>query len=356
MSEKLGIWINKFIGDSGFCSRREAEKFIDSGLVTVNKTVVGKVTQVFPDDVVMVDGKLIDHRKEEDIVFIALNKPVGIVSTTELKIKNNIIDFVNHSARIFPIGRLDKDSQGLIFLTNNGNIVNKILRAGNNHEKEYVVTVNRTLTDNVIRAMSNGVPMLGEITKKCVIKKEAGTVFRIFLVQGLNRQIRRMCEHFGYEVIKLERVRIMNITLKGLPTGQWRDLTESEIKHVNKLTENSNANVEKAETTIIPKQEKPIVKQIILKPSLKNNISSSSNTIDQKENTMRPKVNKWERPDITEKGTKQKSTKPRSGNPTGKFANKEKPASSGPRIGKSKPPAKKTGSFKAFRNSKKKEG
>lgn len=237
--------LNKFISESGICSRREADKYINSGNVYINgrKAVVGD--QVKVGDRIRVNGNELEPRTGEDIVFIALNKPAGIVSTTEANEKNNIIQFVNHSKRIFPIGRLDKDSQGLIFLTNNGDMVNKILRAGNNHEKEYVVTVNKPITAAVIEAMANGVPMLGVTTKKCKITQETATIFRVILVQGLNRQIRRMCEHFGYEVTKLERVRIMNITLKGLPVGDWRDLTENELKILYGATEKSATNTTK---------------------------------------------------------------------------------------------------------------
>ena len=172
---------------------------------------------------------MLEPRGAEEFILIALNKPVGVVSTTEEGEKNNIVDFVNHSTRLFPIGRLDKDSQGLIFLTNNGDLVNKILRAGNNHEKEYLVTVSKPITDAFIAGMGNGVPILGEMTRKCAVSRESPFIFRITLIQGLNRQIRRMCEHFGYEVTKLERIRIMNIRLKGLPLGDWRDLTEEEL-------------------------------------------------------------------------------------------------------------------------------
>lgn len=173
--------------------------------------------------------------------LIALNKPVGIVSTTDDGEKDNIVDFVNHSTRIFPIGRLDKDSQGLIFLTNHGDLVNKILRAGNDHQKEYVVTVNKPITDDFIRGMGAGVPILGTVTKKCKVKQEAPFVFRITLIQGLNRQIRRMCEHFGYEVTKLERVRIMNISLTGIPVGEWRDLTDDELVELFDAIEKSSS-------------------------------------------------------------------------------------------------------------------
>ena len=234
------IRLNKFISESGMCSRREADEHIEKGRVLINKKKAMIGDQVHVGDRVVVNGIALEPRKGDDSIFIALNKPVGIESTTE-DVPNNIIRFVNHSKRIFPIGRLDKDSQGLIFLTNNGDLVNKILRAGNNHEKEYVVTVNKPLTQSVIESMANGVPMLGVMTKKCKIELITLNTFRITLIQGLNRQIRRMCEHFGYEVIKLERIRIMNIGLKGLPIGDWRDLTESEMKTIYSMLEKSSA-------------------------------------------------------------------------------------------------------------------
>ena len=234
------IRLNKFISESGMCSRREADEHIEKGRVLINKKKAMIGDQVHVGDRVVVNGIALEPRKGDDTIFIALNKPVGIESTTE-DVPNNIIRFVNHSKRIFPIGRLDKDSQGLIFLTNNGDLVNKILRAGNNHEKEYVVTVNKPLTQSVIESMANGVPMLGVMTKKCKIELVTPNTFRIILIQGLNRQIRRMCEHFGYEVIKLERIRIMNIGLKGLPIGDWRDLTEGEMKTIYSMLEKSSA-------------------------------------------------------------------------------------------------------------------
>ncbi|RZK59107.1 MAG: 23S rRNA pseudouridine(2604) synthase RluF, partial [Pedobacter sp.] len=183
----------------------------------------------------------IEPQKAENSILLAYNKPVGITSTTEANVKGNIVDHVNHSERVFPIGRLDKDSSGLIFLTNNGDLVNKILRAGNNHEKEYIVTVNKPLTPQFIEGMSKGVPVLGVMTKKCKVTQESPFVFKITLIQGLNRQIRRMCEHFGFEVTKLERTRIMNITLKGLPTGDWRELTEEEQAEIFKLVAKSSS-------------------------------------------------------------------------------------------------------------------
>jgi 23S rRNA pseudouridine2604 synthase len=247
--------LNKFISESGLCSRREADRFIERGLVTINrrKAVIGD--QVKVGDKVSVNGRELEPREGEDVVFIALNKPVGITSTTEESVHDNIVHFVNHSKRIFPVGRLDKDSQGLIFLTNDGDIINKILRAGNKHEKEYIVTVNKPLTQEVLTSMSRGVPMLGVNTKKCKIVQEGTHVFRITLIQGLNRQIRRMCEHFGYEVQKLERVRIMNIGLKGLPLGEWRDLTDEEMDLIYGLLEGSS-NEDVSKTQKKPTQNK----------------------------------------------------------------------------------------------------
>jgi 23S rRNA pseudouridine2604 synthase len=237
--QQSSVRLNKFISESGLCSRREADRFIEQGNVFINGRKANVGDQVKVGDRVRVNGNHLEPRKGDDTIFIALNKPVGVTSTTEEGVRDNIVQFVNHSKRIFPIGRLDKDSQGLIFLTNNGDLVNKILRAGNNHEKEYVVTVHKPLTDAVIQGMSNGVPMMGVTTRKCKIVQEGPAVFRIILVQGLNRQIRRMCEYFGYEVTKLERVRIMNIGLKGLPIGDWRDLTESEMDTLYSLMEDS---------------------------------------------------------------------------------------------------------------------
>ena len=233
--------LNKYISESGICSRRDADRFIEQGNVYVNGKRAQVGAQVVAGDTVKVNGQLIEPREADDFIFIALNKPVGIVSTTESSEKNNIVDFVGHSDRIFPIGRLDKDSQGLIFLTSNGDLVNKVLRAGNNHEKDYVVTVNKPITDSFIEGLAGGVPILGRMTKKCPVTKVSPTVFNITLVQGLNRQIRRMCEHFGYEVVKLERTRIMNVSLKGIPVGDWRDLTPKELSVLLKSVEDSSS-------------------------------------------------------------------------------------------------------------------
>lgn len=240
--------LNKFISSTGICSRREAEKLIVDGRVTLN----GKLTQlgnrVFDGDVVKIDGKLLKNKPKT--IYIALNKPVGIVCTTDGKERKNIVKFVGHSQRLFPIGRLDKPSEGLIFLTNDGDIVNKILRAGNNHEKEYIVTVDKPINDRFIKRMGNGIPVLGTVTKKCKVEKLSATQFKIILVQGLNRQIRRMCEYLGYKVQTLKRTRIMNVSLGKLKVGEWRELSSEELKEINRLVSSSvkteEASVEKS--------------------------------------------------------------------------------------------------------------
>src|SRR5690554_5760717 len=228
-SNKTTTRLNKYISDSGICSRREADRFIEQGNVFINGKRAAIGDQVKTGDTVRVNGQIIEPRPEEALIFIALNKPVGIVSTTDSAERDNIVRFVRHTERIFPIGRLDKDSQGLIFLTSNGDLVNKILRAGNNHEKEYLVTVDKPVTREFVEGMSNDVRILGTMTKRCKVAKVSRFVFRIILVQGLNRQIRRMAEYFGYEVTRLERVRIMNVSLQGLPVGAWRDVSEQEL-------------------------------------------------------------------------------------------------------------------------------
>jgi 23S rRNA pseudouridine2604 synthase len=231
------IRINKFISETGFCSRREADKLVEQGRVTLNgrKAMLGdKATDA---DQVLVDGKPLKVKKAG--IYIAFNKPVGITCTTERHIKGNIIDYIDHPERIFPIGRLDKPSEGLIFLTSDGDIVNKILRAGNNHEKEYVVTVDKVLKADFVERMSGGVPILDTVTRKCFVRKDSSHVFTIILTQGLNRQIRRMCEYLGYNVTKLKRVRIMNVTLENLPAGKWRNLTPDELADINAAVESS---------------------------------------------------------------------------------------------------------------------
>ena len=231
--------INKYLSEVGYCSRRAADKLIEQNRVTINDKIPELGTKVKEGDTVKVDGELITASKEKP-VYLAFNKPVGIVCTTDTRVeKDNIIDFINYPTRIFPIGRLDKPSEGLIFLTNDGDIVNKILRARNNHEKEYLVTVNKAITPDFIKKMQNGVPILDTVTRKCEVEKIGEKQFKIILTQGLNRQIRRMCEHLDYRVRKLKRIRIMNVHLD-LPVGTWRDLTPSELKEINRLVSNSS--------------------------------------------------------------------------------------------------------------------
>lgn len=232
--------LNKYISESGVCSRREADRHIEQGNVLVNGKRASIGDQVTIKDRVVVNGIVIEPRAEEDAVYIAYNKPPGVVTTTDTSVKDNIIRSIKHSVRIFPIGRLDKESQGLILLTSNGDIVNKILRAGNQHEKEYVVMVDKPINDQFIEAMSGGVPILGVMTQRCKVTKETPYIFRITLIQGMNRQIRRMCEHFGYEVVQLERIRVMNINVKGLGPGEWRELTEKELKVLFEMIEHSS--------------------------------------------------------------------------------------------------------------------
>ena len=255
MDKISGIRLNKFIAESGICSRREADKFIEKGAVMINgrKAVVGDTVR--PGDRVTVNGNKLEPLTAENKIYIAFNKPVGVTCTTEESTKGNIVDYVNHATRVFNIGRLDKDSQGLIFLTNDGDIVNKILRAENAHEKEYLVTVDKPITEKFISSMATGVPILGQVTKKCKVTQESTLVFRITLIQGLNRQIRRMCEYFGYEVRKLERVRIMNVSLTGIPLGEWRDLTEQELEGIFAMIEKSSSETEKSKPKPKPKPQ-----------------------------------------------------------------------------------------------------
>lgn len=236
-NDEKSMRINKFISEKGICSRREADRFIEQKRVTINGSIaqIGSVVQ--DGDEVKIDNKLLKPR--EKFVYLVLNKPVGIVSTTDTRERDNIVDYMNYPKRIFPIGRLDKDSEGLIMLTSDGDIVNKILRAGNNHEKEYIVRVDKPITAGFIQGMSNGVKILGTITKKCKVELLSKYTFRIILTEGLNRQIRRMCEVFGYQVVKLKRIRIMNIHLGDLPTGSWRYLTEIEMHELNRLIQHS---------------------------------------------------------------------------------------------------------------------
>lgn len=238
MEEPKSTRINKYLSEIGHCSRRAADKLIVESRVTINGLVPEMGTKIFPDDVIRVDGKIISNPEERHI-YIAFNKPVGLVCTTDIKAeKNNIIDYIKYPKRIFPIGRLDKASEGLILLTSDGDIVNKILRARNNHEKEYLVTVNKEINADFLKKMSNGIPILDTITRKCEVVQLDRNRFKIILTQGLNRQIRRMCEYLDYKVVKLKRVRIMNIRLD-TPMGKWRYLTEDELIEITDLISDS---------------------------------------------------------------------------------------------------------------------
>lgn len=232
------VRLNKAISDTGYCSRREADTLIEKGRVTVNGEKAGLGDRVMPEDTVCVDGKQLSDNTAT--VFIMLNKPVGITCTTDTRYDDNVIDFINHPERIFPVGRLDKPSEGLLLLTNEGDIVNKILRAGNKHEKEYIVKVDRPVTDEFVKRMGSGIPILDTVTKRCKVERMSRFEFRIILVQGLNRQIRRMCEYLGYKVVALQRIRIMHLALGNLPVGHWRDLTAGELKTLREAVKDSD--------------------------------------------------------------------------------------------------------------------
>ncbi|RYZ54419.1 MAG: 23S rRNA pseudouridine(2604) synthase RluF [Sphingobacteriales bacterium] len=234
--------LNKYISDTGFCSRREADNYIDQGRVTINGREAVKGNRVGEQDVVQVDGEPL--KKKKAAVYIMLNKPKGVTCTTDQKDKTNIIDFISFKTRIFPIGRLDKRSQGLIFLTNDGDIVNKILRAGNRHEKEYIVTTDKPITPDFVQKMRSGVRIPGAVTKPCFVKQEGANRFKIILIQGLNRQIRRMCEALGYNVESWTRIRIMNITTKGLEPGKWRYFTPAELTTITTMLAGSSKTAE----------------------------------------------------------------------------------------------------------------
>lgn len=242
MESKL-VRINKYLSEIGYCSRREADKLIEAGRVTINGSIPEMGTKISDSDLVAVDGKPVKDENEKP-VYIAFNKPIGIVCTTDTRVeKDNIIDFINYPKRIFPIGRLDKPSEGLILLTSDGDIVNKILRARNHHEKEYIVRVNKKINEAFIHKMSTGIPILGTVTRPCVVEKLGDFEFKIILTQGLNRQIRRMCEFLDYRVTKLKRVRIMNIPLD-VPIGKWRHLSDRELAEIMSLVENSSKTFE----------------------------------------------------------------------------------------------------------------
>ena len=240
-----GIRINKYLSEVGHCSRRAADKLLEQGRITINGTVPELGTKVMPGDTVAVDGTVVGQpTAQEDHVYIACHKPVGIVWTTDRKReKDNIVDAIGHEKRIFPVGRLDKPSEGLIFLTSDGDIVNKVLRARNHHEKEYHVTINRPIKGSFIADMAGGVPILGTVTRRCEVEQTGPRQFRIILTQGLNRQIRRMCEHLGYQVVRLKRVRIMHMHLD-VPRGEWRDFTAAELTELHRLVDESKKTVD----------------------------------------------------------------------------------------------------------------
>ncbi len=289
------IRLNKFISDTGTCSRREADKLIEQGRVTVNGKIPEVGAKVTAKDKIKIDGRLLDVDAVEP-VYIALNKPAGIETTTDLSQRDNIIRFVNYPERIFPIGRLDKDSEGLIFLTNDGDIVNKILRAGNKHEKEYIVTVDKPITPEFISKMGSGVSILGVNTKKCFVAQEGPNKFRIILTQGMNRQIRRMCEALGYEVQTLQRIRIMNITLAKLPLGQWRNLTDAEVQELQSMVAEST----KTEEGSVGKKRAASGN----KPASSTPKSSTSN--------QRSPTDRWSKPGSSGKGSSKSSSGRRS--------------------------------------------
>lgn len=259
MTTPRTIRLNKFISDSGFCSRREADKVIESNRVKINGQRAELGTRVEPGDIVTVDGQTIDAAPENksDRVYIAYNKPVGITCTTDQRIKGNIVDAIDHDERIFPIGRLDKPSEGLILLTSDGDIVNKILRAENAHEKEYLVTVNKSIDSDFVDKMSRGVPILDTVTKPCKVTPVGRSVFKIILTQGLNRQIRRMCEYLGYDVTQLVRLRIMNVALGNLKHGQWRNLSQQEMDELNASISHSKSEAKIWETHPSSREQKP---------------------------------------------------------------------------------------------------
>ncbi len=298
------VSLNKVVSGSGFCSRREADTYIETGRVTINNRTARKGDWVKPNDVVAIDGEKIKSPKKNAAVYIAFNKPVGIASTTDTSDKSNIIDYINYSKRIFPVGRLDKDSEGLIFLTNDGDIVNKILRASNHHEKEYIVTVDKPVDEAFVRKMSEGIPILDEVTKKCYVRAEGTRRFRITLTQGLNRQIRRMCEHLGYEVHTLTRVRIMNVSLGNLAVGKWRYFTAPEIEKMNEIIAGSSKTDPGTPKEKAPKvrREKPVVKHVDEEPIQPFHEYEVVRPIKK-----RSTGNQWWSNNINQKGTKDKT-------------------------------------------------
>ena len=288
--------LNKYISDSGYCSRRFADKLIENSRVTINGKVPELGTKVVPGDRVCVDGNEIkaSASNHTDRIYIAYNKPIGITCTTEKHIKGNIIDAIGHTKRIFPIGRLDKPSEGLIFLTSDGDIVNKILRAENAHDKEYIVSVDKPISERFIDRMSKGVPILGTITKPCIVRHVSKYVFRIILTQGLNRQIRRMCEYLDYEVTELQRSRIMNVELGDLRPGQWRDLTKQEMAEINAAVAGSSKTALdddfiEDESIASAESSNEIEQRVKAEKIDMTGIKHANKTIESKANTAKPR-------------------------------------------------------------------
>lgn len=309
--------LNKYISGSGFCSRREADRLIAEGHVTVGGKRADIGMKVFPGQKVKVRGVLIENAIEP--VYIAFNKPIGVVSTTDLQEKDNIIESISHEQRIFPIGRLDKDSQGLILLTNDGDIVNKILRVGNHHKKEYIVRVDKPITQEFLTRMSQGVPILDRVTRRCEIKEINPYTFQISLVQGLNRQIRRMCEYFDYEVVKLERIQVMNIKLGKLGQGNWRDLTVTELEGLFDMLEESKDIASAKKPTNSNKAMNKALKEYDVKTDYRKANSSAKNAPKKKSVTFQQRPSEAVDTDLNPGKTKRKKTAP-----------------SGPRVGKSR--------------------
>jgi len=294
MNTQETISLNKFISDTGYCSRREADKLIDAGRVLLNNRIARSASRYKPGDEVVVDGSILKPAKKEKLVYIAFNKPTGVTTTSEAHVKGNIISYINFTKRIFPIGRLDKDSEGLIFLTNDGDIVNKILRAGNRHEKEYIVRVNKAVEPAFIHSLSNGVRLSDAQTLPCKVQTVGRQTFRITLTQGLNRQIRRMCEALGYEVTNLQRVRIMNVKLDKLALGKWRYLSQPEIDNIMESIADSDPTLNASKISTPPaKPSKPLTKPA--SPVLKEKaatIKKSKPSTPDKNPTDRPRSSK----------------------------------------------------------------
>ncbi|GAB6009077.1 23S rRNA pseudouridine(2604) synthase RluF [Dysgonomonas reticulitermitis] len=320
--------LNKYISNSGFCSRRDADRFIEEGKVTVNGRRASVGMRVLPGQKVKVNGELIINDIEP--VYIAFNKPVGIVSTTDTLEKDNIINFIRHEQRIFPIGRLDKDSQGLILLTNDGDIVNKILRAGNNHKKDYLVKVNKPITKEFLTRMAQGVPILDRVTRKCEIVEINPYMFQISLIQGLNRQIRRMCEYFNYEVLKLERIQIMNIKLGNLGQGNWRNLTDPELEGLFDMLEDS----EKTAQSKKPSNSNKSFNKALEKSDLKKDYRKANSISKSTKKTDKPK----QTPDTTENPAKKSKPKTKGKPASGLRVGKQKVAANKPKPKAGKPP------------------